>query len=141
MKHCTYSGYDLSYVSHTLCYVCPLQTSYCTRLRSIYLRPGNFTVSYVHSQQVQKTCLRINYIRFLPQPWHGAALAPTMVCGMRTPKPSAYAPSLNAQTKCICAILTPWVMTIVLGLGIITPQPELYHAYSQAILRNFYFML
>jgi hypothetical protein len=34
------------------------------------------------------------------------------------------------QTKCILgAILTPWVMTIVLGLGVITPQPELYHAY------------
>jgi len=26
------------------------------------------------------------------------------------------------QTKCIGAILTPWVMTIVLGLGIIMPR-------------------
>ena len=46
-----------------------------------------------------------------------------------------------AQTKCTCAILTPWLMTIALGLGIITQQPELYHTYGQAILRNFYFML
>jgi hypothetical protein len=45
-----------------------------------------------------------------------------------------------AQTKCIGAIPTPWAMTIVLGLGVITPQPELYHAYGRAILRNFYFM-
>jgi len=60
-----------------------------TRLRSIYSRAGNCTVSYVHSHQVQKTCLQINYFRFSPQPWHGAALAPTMVCGMSMPKPSA----------------------------------------------------
>ena len=40
------------------------------------------------------------------------------------------------QIKCILgAILTPWVMTIVLGLGVIMPQPELYHAYGRAILR------
>jgi len=45
-----------------------------------------------------------------------------------------------AQTKCTGAIVTPWVMTIALGLGVITPQPELYHAYGQAILHNFYFM-
>ena len=45
-----------------------------------------------------------------------------------------------AQTKCIGAILTPWAMTIALGLGVITPQPELYHAYGRANLRNFYFM-
>ena len=44
------------------------------------------------------------------------------------------------QTKCIGAILTPWAMTIALGLGVITPQPELYHAYGRANLRNFYFM-
>ncbi len=35
-----------------------------------------------------------------------------------------------AQTKCIGAILTPWAMSIALGLGVIMPQPELYHAYS-----------
>ena len=78
-KHRTYSGYDLSYVSHTLRYVCPLRTSYCTRLRSIYLCAGNCTVSYVHSFQVQKTCLRINYFHFChnhgvkrlwPLPWY-----------------------------------------------------------------------
>ena len=45
-----------------------------------------------------------------------------------------------AQTKCIGAILTPWAMMIALGLGVITPQPELYHAYGQAILRKLYFM-
>jgi hypothetical protein len=45
-----------------------------------------------------------------------------------------------AQTKCIGAILTPWAMKIELGLGVITPQPELYHAYGRANLRNFYFM-
>jgi len=45
-----------------------------------------------------------------------------------------------AQTKCIGAILTPWAMTIALGLGVITPQPKLYHAYGRACLRNFYFM-
>ncbi len=45
-----------------------------------------------------------------------------------------------AQTKCIGAIPTPWAMTIVLGLGVITPQPKLYNAYSRAILCNFYFM-
>jgi hypothetical protein len=89
-KHRTYSGYDLLYVLHTLRYVCPLRTLYWTRLRSINSRARNFTVSYVHSYQVQKTCLRINYFRFSPQPWRGAALAPTMVCGMSTPKPSAY---------------------------------------------------
>jgi len=27
-----------------------------------------------------------------------------------------------AQTKCIGVILTPWAMTIALGLGIITPK-------------------
>jgi hypothetical protein len=46
----------------------------------------------------------------------------------------------HAQTKCIGAILTPWAMTIALGLGIITPQPELYHTYGRAILRKLYFM-
>jgi hypothetical protein len=46
-----------------------------------------------------------------------------------------------AQTKCIGAILTPWVIMIVLGLGVITPQTELYHAYGRANLRNFFFML
>ncbi len=35
-----------------------------------------------------------------------------------------------AQTKCIGAILTPWAMTFALGLGVITPQPELYHFIS-----------
>jgi hypothetical protein len=45
-----------------------------------------------------------------------------------------------AQTKCIVAILTPWAMTIALGLGVTTPQPELYHAYGRANLRKFYFM-
>ena len=33
-----------------------------------------------------------------------------------------------AQTKCIGAILTPWAMTTALGLGVITPQHEHYHA-------------
>ena len=46
----------------------------------------------------------------------------------------------NAQTKCIGIIPTPWVMTIALGMGVITPEPELYHAYGRAILCNFYFM-
>ncbi len=46
----------------------------------------------------------------------------------------------HAQTKCTGAILTPWAMTIALGLGVIAPQPELYHAYGRAILCNFYFM-
>ena len=32
------------------------------------------------------------------------------------------------QTKCIWAIPTPWAMMIALGLGVLTPQPELYHA-------------
>ena len=41
------------------------------------------------------------------------------------------------QTKCIGAILTPWAMTIALGLGVITLQPELYHAYGGVCLRNF----
>jgi hypothetical protein len=45
-----------------------------------------------------------------------------------------------AQTKCIGAILTSWAMTIALGLGIIMPQPELYHAYGRVFLCNFYFM-
>ena len=45
-----------------------------------------------------------------------------------------------AQTKCICAIFTPWAMMNALGLGVITPQPELYHAYGRVCLRNFYFM-
>ncbi len=45
-----------------------------------------------------------------------------------------------AQTKCICAILTPWAMTFALGLGVITPQPELYHAYGRFFLHNFYFI-
>ena len=45
-----------------------------------------------------------------------------------------------AQIKCLGAIPIPWAMTIALGLGVITPQPELYHAYGRAILRNFYFM-
>jgi hypothetical protein len=44
------------------------------------------------------------------------------------------------QTKCIGVIPTPWAMMIALGLGVIMPQPVLYHAYSRAILRNFYFM-
>jgi len=44
------------------------------------------------------------------------------------------------QTKCIGTILTPWVMTIVLGLGVTTPQHELYHAYGRAMLHNFYCM-
>ncbi len=43
-----------------------------------------------------------------------------------------------AQTKCIGAILR--AMMIALGLGVITPQPKLYHAYSRVFLRNFYFM-
>ena len=43
-----------------------------------------------------------------------------------------------AQAKCIGAILTPWVMMIALGLGVITPQPKLYqHTYGRAILRTF----
>jgi hypothetical protein len=46
----------------------------------------------------------------------------------------------NAQTKCIGIIPTPWAMTIALGMGVITPEPELYHAYGRAILHNFYFM-
>ena len=45
-----------------------------------------------------------------------------------------------AQTKYIGVIPTPWAMMIALSLGVITPQPELYHAYCRAILRNFYFM-
>ncbi len=46
-----------------------------------------------------------------------------------------------AQTKCIGAILTPWAMMIVLGLGVITPQPELYHAYGIVCLRNFFYVV
>jgi len=51
---------------------------------------GSCTVSsFVHSYQVQKTCLRINYFRFLPQPWRRAALAPTIVvCGVSMPQVS-----------------------------------------------------
>ncbi len=45
-----------------------------------------------------------------------------------------------AQTKFIGVIPTPWAMTIALGLGVIMPELELYHAYGRAILRNFYFM-
>jgi len=45
-----------------------------------------------------------------------------------------------SNTKCIGTILTPWAMMIVLGLGIITPQPKLYHAYGRVCLHNFYFM-
>jgi hypothetical protein len=45
-----------------------------------------------------------------------------------------------AQTKCICTILTPWAMMIVLGLCAITPQSELYHAYGRVCLHYFYFM-
>ena len=100
-----------------------------TSLRSIYSRAGNCTVSYVHSYQVQKTCLRINYFRYS---------AATMAC-------SGFCPYYGmwreyAQTKCIGVIPTPWAMMIALSLGVITPQPELYHAYCRAILRNFYFM-
>ncbi len=90
-KHRTYSGYDLLYVLHTLHYVCPLRTSYWMRLRSINSRARNLQYpTYIHTRS-KKTCLQINYFRFSPQPWRGAALAPTMVCGMSTTKPSAYA--------------------------------------------------
>ena len=76
----------------------------CTRLRYIYSRAGNCKVSYVHSYQVQKTCLRINYFRFSPQPWRGAALAPTIVCGVSMPKPSAYAPSSHHGRWWLCLV-------------------------------------
>ncbi len=46
-----------------------------------------------------------------------------------------------AQTKCIGTILTPWMMTIALGLGVITPQPKLYHAYGRVCLRNFFYVV
>ena len=36
----------------------------------------------------------------------------------------------DATSKWIGAIPTPWVMMFVLGLGVLTPQPELYHAYG-----------
>ena len=45
-----------------------------------------------------------------------------------------------AQTKCIGAILTPWAMMFALDSGVITPQPELYHTYGYANLRNIYLM-
>ena len=35
-----------------------------------------------------------------------------------------------AHTKCIGLILTQWVMMIALGLGVITPQPKLYHTHG-----------
>ena len=51
-----------------------------TRLRSIYSHAGNCTVSYVHSYQVQKTCLRINYfLRLWPLPWYVAWVRPNQV--------------------------------------------------------------
>ena len=46
----------------------------------------------------------------------------------------------DAPTGLAGVILTPWAMTIALGLGVIMPQPELYHAYGRVCLRNFYFM-
>ena len=90
-----------------------------TSLRSIYSRAGNCTVSYVHSYQVQKTCLRINYFRYS---------AATMAWSGFGPYHGMW--HEYAQTKCIGAILTPWAMTSALGLGVITPQPELYHFIS-----------
>ena len=36
----------------------------------------------------------------------------------------------DAPSKWIGAIPTPWVMMFVLGLGVLTPQPKLYHAYG-----------
>ena len=36
-----------------------------------------------------KSLFANNYFRVSSQPWCGAALAPTMVCGMSMPKPSA----------------------------------------------------
>ncbi len=32
-------------------------------------------------------------------------------------------------------------MIFALGLGILTPQPELYHAYSRVIVCNFYVVI
>ena len=74
-------------------------------------------------------CLRINYFRYF---------AATMAWSGFGPYHGMWRE--YAQTKCIGVIPTPWAMTIALGLGVITPEPELYHAYGRAILRNFYFM-
>ena len=46
-----------------------------------------------------------------------------------------------AQTKCIGAILTPWAMTTALCLVIITPQPELYHAYGRVFCVTFIYVV
>ena len=36
-KHSSYSGYDLSYVLHTLCYFCPLRTSWRTEPKTMFV--------------------------------------------------------------------------------------------------------
>jgi hypothetical protein len=80
--------------------------------------------TYIHTRSKKPVC---ELIIFAIMAWSGFGPYHSMWCEC-------------AQTKCIGAILTPWAMMIALGLGVITPQPELYHAYGQAILRNFYFM-
>ncbi len=60
-----------------------------TSLSIIYLRELTFTVSYVQTYQDWKPPLQINYCHVSPQPWCGAALAPTMACVVMTPLPSA----------------------------------------------------
>jgi hypothetical protein len=93
-KHRTYSGYDLFYILHTLRYVCPLRTLFWMRLRSINSRARNFTVSYVHSYQVQKNLFANNLFSFF---------AATMAWSGFGPYHGMW--HEYAQTKCICAWL------------------------------------
>jgi hypothetical protein len=45
----------------------------------------------------------------------------------------------DAQTKCIDVTPTSGAMTHTLGLGILAPQPKIYHAYGTAIFHYFSF--
>jgi hypothetical protein len=47
----------------------------------------------------------------------------------------------DAPSKWIGAIPTPWAMMFALGLGVLTPQPEIYHAYGRVILHNFFYVI
>ena len=96
----------------------------CTRLRSNYSSAGNCTVSYVHSYQVQNNLFANKLFSFFAATMAWSGFGPYH-CMWRE----------YAQTKCICAILTPWAMMIALGLGAIMPRlSSITHMFFFALL-------
>jgi hypothetical protein len=64
-------------------------SGWLAHIKNTVSSPRKRSITNKKSTYKIKTCLQINYFLFSLQPWRGAALAPTMVCGMSTPKPSA----------------------------------------------------